>query len=258
MPSILYEVHSKIAHITLNGGGTLNLLNTATVQKLHDVMKDISNNPQVSVVIISGAGHRAFCAGADVKDVTFQSPATLVQLTQQLGELFDVIEDLPQPTIAAINGFAFGAGFELSLACDLRIAVDQTLLGLTETRIGLIPGAGGTQRLPRLIGESRALELILTAKRITSLEAYQYGILTKVVPNNKLEEEAYDLAHLILNNAPIAVQQAKLAVKNGMKTDLGTGLELEKAGFLKTVSTEDRDEGLAAFLEKKQPDFTGK
>jgi enoyl-CoA hydratase len=257
MPSILYEVNSMIAHVTLNREEALNTLNSSTIQRLSDVVKDIADNPQVSVVIISGTGRRAFCAGADVKDMDFQSPSTLIELTEKLGELCDAIEDLPQPTIAAINGFAFGAGFELTLACDLRIAVDQTLLGLPETKLGLIPGAGGTQRLPRLIGESRALELILSAKRITSLEAYQYGILTKVVPNNKLEEEAFHLAGLMLDNAPIAVQQAKLAVKQGMKTDLRTGLGLEKKGFIRTVNTVDRLKGLASFLEKRPPGFTG-
>ncbi|CAH0344417.1 enoyl-CoA hydratase-related protein [Bacillus sp. CECT 9360] len=257
MPSILYEVRSKIAYVTLNREEALNSLNSTTIERLSNVVRDISINPQVSVVIISGSGDRAFCAGADIKDPDFQSPSKLVQASRKLGELFDAIEDLPQPTIAAINGYAFGAGFELALACDLRIIVDQTLLGLPETKLGLIPGAGGTQRLPRLIGESRALELILSAKRITSLEAYQYGIVTKVVSNNELEEEAFHLAYLILDNAPIAVQQAKFVVKHGMKTDLRTGLKLEKLGFIKTVTTEDREKGLAAFFEKTPPEFTG-
>ncbi|RFU62135.1 enoyl-CoA hydratase-related protein [Peribacillus glennii] len=258
MPSILYEVRGEIAHVTLNGGEALNLLNTAVIQRLLKVVNDISDNPQVRVVIISGAGNRAFCAGADVKEAAYQSPTEIVRFKNMLGELCYGIEALPQPTIAAINGFAFGAGLELALACDLRIAVDQTLLGLPETKLGLIPGAGGTQRLPRLIGESKAMELILTAKRITSLEAYQYGLVSKVVSNNKLEEEAIDIANEILGNAPTAVCQAKFAVKNGLKTDLESGLKLEKIALLKTVNTHDREIGLQAFLEKKRPRFTGK
>jgi enoyl-CoA hydratase len=134
-----------------------------------------------------------------------------------LGKLLLSLEDLSQPTIAAINGFAFGSGFELALACDIRIAVDQTLMGLPETKIGLIPGGGGTQRLPRLIGESRALELILTGRRITSLEAYQYGILSKVVSHEKLEIEAVELAEVFALNAPCAIKQAKYAIKKGFK-----------------------------------------
>lgn len=258
MPSILYEVRQGVAHVTLNREEALNLLNTELIQRLHDVVRDISHNPQVGVVIISGAGNRAFCAGTDVKEAAFQSPPKLVKMAGQFGELLRALEDLHQPTIAAINGFAFGSGFELALACDLRIAVGQTLLGLPDTKLGIIPGAGGTQRLPRLIGESRALELILTAKRITALEAHQYGILNKVVSNNKLEEEADQLAGEILANGPIAVQQAKFTVKNGLKTDLQTGLKLEKIGFLKTVATADREIGLKAFLEKRRPYFTGK
>ncbi|PLT33813.1 enoyl-CoA hydratase-related protein [Bacillus sp. V5-8f] len=258
MPSVLYEVCREIAHVTLNREEALNLLNTTVIQRLHNVVKDISDNPQVRVVILSGAGNKAFCPGADVKDTVYQSPEEILRFKNQLGDLCNAIEALPQPTIAAINGFAFGAGLELALACDIRIAVDQTLLGLPETKLGLIPGAGGTQRLPRLIGESRALELILTAKRITSLEAYQYGLVTKVVSHNKLEDEAVHIAEEILGNGPTAVRLAKFAVKQGLKTDMESALKLEKTALLKALNTEDRDIGIKAFLEKRRPGFTGK
>ncbi|WP_409304586.1 enoyl-CoA hydratase-related protein [Peribacillus sp. SCS-155] len=258
MPSILYEVRSGVAHVTLNREEALHSLNTLMIQRLSDVIQDISSNIQVHVVIISGLGKRSFCVGADMNDPTFQSAADLIDASSQFSEMLISLEELEKPTIAAINGYAFGAGLELALACDFRIAVDQTLLGLPETKLGIIPGGGGTQRLPRLIGEPRAMELILTGKRITSMEAYQYGLLSKVVPPEKLEVEALNLAEALLSNGPVAVRKAKHAIKKGMKTDFRTGLELEKSCFQAVAHSEDRLEGLGSFLEKKPPNFKGK
>ncbi|MFD0048790.1 enoyl-CoA hydratase-related protein [Actinomycetes bacterium NPDC127524] len=258
MPSILYEVRAGIAIVTLNRESALNTIDTSTAERLQAVIADISNNDQVKLAIFTGTGNRAFCAGEDLNDPSIHSAEGLIRFTGRLNDIFNEIEMLPQPTIAAINGFAFGAGFELALACDLRISADQTLMGLPQAKLGLIPGAGGTQRLPRLIGEAKALELILTAKRFTSLEAYHFGILSKVVSNHELHKEVMYTAEQILENAPIAIYQAKHAVKKGMRTDLKAGLELEKEGFLKTASSQDLEEGIQSFFEKKKPVFRGK
>lgn len=258
VPCILYEVESSIAHITINREEALNTINLKMVERLQDVINDIAVNPQVGVVIISGAGQRAFSAGGDLHDPAFSESSEMVETLKKLNDLLDSIDNLPQPTIAAINGYAFGAGFELALACDFRIAVDQTLMGLPQTNIGLIPGAGGTQRLPRLIGETKALELILTGKRVTSLDAYQYGFITKVVSNQTLEEEAVNMAKIMLRNGPLALQQAKFAIKNGLKTDIQQGKKIEELCFAKTAASEDFLIGLHAFFEKKPAEFHGK
>lgn len=176
----------------------------------------------------------------------------------RFGEVFTLIEQLPQPTICVLNGYAFGGGLELALACDFRIAAETVSLGLTETGLGIIPGAGGTQRLPRLIGEAKALELILTAKRMTAHEALDYGVVTKVAPVESLHEVTAEFAALILRNAPIAIQQAKFAVKQGMKTDIQTGLQIERKAYELTIPTEDRIEALNAFAEKRTPQFKGR
>ena len=176
----------------------------------------------------------------------------------KIGEVFTTIENLPQPTIAMMNGFAFGGGMELALACDFRIVADDTLLGLTETGLAIIPGAGGTQRLPRLIGESKALELILTARRLKSNEALEYGLVTKVVSRDNLAQVTGDFADSMLANGPIALQQAKFAIKNGMNADLQTGLQIERKAYEITIPTEDRVEALLAFGEKRKPVFKGK
>ena len=176
----------------------------------------------------------------------------------KIGEVFSSIESLPQPTIAMMNGYAFGGGMELALSCDFRIAAHDITLGLTETSLAIIPGAGGTQRLPRLIGESKAMELILTARRLNAEEAISYGILTKVVSKESLLEETGKFADMMLANGPVALQQAKFAIKHGMNADLQTGLHIERKAYEMTIPTEDRVEALMAFSEKRKPQFKGK
>ncbi|MBM6617180.1 enoyl-CoA hydratase-related protein [Bacillus suaedaesalsae] len=255
MESILLRIENHIAYVTLNRAEALNSFNYDTLCELDKVIESISINRDVRVVIFTGAGEKAFSVGADLKE---RKTLTIEQVKRNLNKInrvFTAIDQLPQPTIAAINGFAFGGGMELALACDFRMAASAAVMGLTETSLAIIPGAGGTQRLPRIIGESKALELILTAKRITADEAHSIGLLYKVT--DQLLEEATKLAETMLQNGPIALQQAKYAIKQGMNADLQTGLTIERKAYEVTIPTEDRIEALQAFSEKRKPDFKG-
>ncbi|WP_339173447.1 enoyl-CoA hydratase-related protein [Solibacillus sp. FSL R5-0691] len=258
MNTVKYEQKDFIAYVTLDRPDMLNAFNFEMLEQLRNVMESIQIHPDIRLVIITGSGDKAFSVGADLKERK-TLPDTLVKRNlNRFGEVFTLIEQLPQPTICVLNGYAFGGGLELALACDFRIAAETVSLGLTETGLGIIPGAGGTQRLPRLIGEAKALELILTAKRMTAHEALDYGVVTKVAPVESLHEVTADFAALILRNAPIAIQQAKFAVKQGMKTDIQTGLQIERKAYELTIPTEDRIEALNAFAEKRTPQFKGR
>ncbi|MCM3723028.1 MULTISPECIES: enoyl-CoA hydratase-related protein [Solibacillus] len=258
MNTVKYEQKDFIAYVTLDRPDMLNAFNYEMLEQLRNVIESIQIHPDIRLVIITGSGDKAFSVGADLKERK-TLPDTLVKRNlNRFGEVFSLIEQLPQPTICVLNGYAFGGGLELALACDFRIAAETVSLGLTETGLGIIPGAGGTQRLPRLIGEAKALELILTAKRMTAHEALDYGVVTKVAPVESLHEVTADFAALILRNAPIAIQQAKFAVKQGMKTDIQTGLQIERKAYELTIPTEDRIEALNAFAEKRTPQFKGR
>jgi enoyl-CoA hydratase len=258
MSSIELKVENHAAVITLNRPEALNAFNYETLEELQRTVEDIRINPEVRVVIFTGAGDKAFSVGADLKERKTLSQTDVKRNVYKIGEVFSLIDGLPQPTIAAINGFAFGGGMELALSCDFRLAAQGTKMGLTETSLAIIPGAGGTQRLPRLIGQAKALELILTARRLTSEEALHYGLLTKAVPQEQLLEECLKLAEEMLANGPVALQQAKFAVKQGMNADLQTGLQIERKAYEVTIPTEDRLEALQAFTEKRKPEFKGR
>ncbi|WP_026582405.1 enoyl-CoA hydratase-related protein [Bacillus sp. J33] len=258
MSSIAVEIKEHIALVTINRPDALNAFNYETLSELQASIEKLRTNPDVRVVIFTGAGEKAFSVGADLKERRTLSDEEVRRNIYKIGEVFSLIDQLPQPTIAAINGFAFGGGMELALSCDFRIAVAGTSMGLTETSLAIIPGAGGTQRLPRLIGQAKALELILTAKRLTSEEALEYGILTKVTDRDNLLNECLEFASQMLANGPLALQQAKFAVKQGMGVDLQTGLQIERKAYEVIIPTEDRVEALAAFAEKRKPDFKGK
>jgi enoyl-CoA hydratase/carnithine racemase len=258
MSSILFNIENYIGYVTINRSAALNALNYDALLELQQVVEKIRTSSQVRVVIFTGAGEKAFSVGADLKERKTLSHEEVKRNIYKIGEVFTAIDELPQPTIAALNGFAFGGGMELALACDFRLAVEGTLMGLTETSLAIIPGAGGTQRLPRLIGQAKALELILTAKRLTSEEALRYGMVNRVVARESLIEEAIQLADQMLANGPIALQQAKCAVKQGMNADLQTGLHIERKAYEITIPTEDRMEALTAFGEKRKPVFKGK
>jgi enoyl-CoA hydratase len=258
MEAIRYEQKGNLAFVTLDRPGELNAFNYDMLVELGQVTEAIRINPDIRVVIFTGSGDRSFSVGADLKERKTLPDLHVKRNLYKIGEVFSAIENLPQPTIAMMNGYAFGGGMELALACDFRIAADTALMGLTETSLAIIPGAGGTQRLPRLIGESKALELILTARRLTAGEALGYGILTRIAAPENLIRETADFADSILANGPIALQQAKFAVKHGMNVDLATGLALERKAYELTIPTEDRIEALNAFSEKRKPEFKGK
>lgn len=258
MNTVKYEQKDFIAYVTLDRPEMLNAFNFDMLEQLRKVIESIQIHPDIRLVIITGAGDKAFSVGADLKERKTLPDSLVRRNLNRFGEVFTLIEQLPQPTICMLNGYAFGGGLELALACDFRIAADSITLGLTETGLGIIPGAGGTQRLPRLIGETKALELILTAKRMTATEALQYGVLTKVAPREQLPDVTAEFAAAILKNAPIAIQQAKFAVKQGIKTDIQTGLQIERKAYELTIPTEDRIEALNAFAEKRPPQFKGK
>ncbi|WP_191556203.1 enoyl-CoA hydratase-related protein [Metabacillus idriensis] len=256
MTNILYTVEKHLAVVMLNRPEVFNCFNYETLLELEAAVEDIRTNPEVRAVIFTGAGEKAFCAGADLKERKTLTDQQVKRNLYKIGEVFTKIDALPQPTIAAINGYAFGGGMELALSCDFRLIAEGTSVGLTETGLGIIPGAGGTQRLPRIIGEAKALELILTARKITSVQALEYGLVSKTAPD--VMAAAIELAEEMLKNGPIALQQAKFAIKQGMNADLQTGLHIERKAYEITIPTEDRLEALAAFSEKRKPVFKGK
>lgn len=258
METIIYEQRGHLAIVTLHRPEGLNAFNYDMIRELGEITESIRINPEIRVVIFTGSGERSFSVGADLKERKTLTDLQVKRNLYKIGEVFSMIEELPQPTIAMINGFAFGGGIELALACDFRIAAQSAKMGLTETSLAIIPGAGGTQRLPRLIGETKALELILTARRLDADQALDYGIVMKVGADDALEDETIAFADEMLKNGPIALQQAKFAVRNGMKVDIQTGLSIERKAYELTIPTEDRIEALDAFAEKRAPEFKGK
>lgn len=255
---VSYELQENgIAIVTLNRPEAANALSTSLLNELSELLGDLAFRKDIRVVIVTGAGEKVFCAGADLKERAGMNETEVRKTVALIRETINQVEQLPQPVIAVLNGSAFGGGLELALACDIRVAVDTAQLGLTETSLGIIPGAGGTQRLPRLIGKGKAKELIFTAKRITVQEAAQIGLVEYVVPRAQLMEKALEIAGQIAANAPIAVRQAKLAVNRGLDVDLATGLRLEQMAYEVTIPTKDRLEGLQAFKEKRKPVYKG-
>lgn len=258
MNLLLVEEKDFIVKITLNRPSVLNALNYQVLLELEQVIEKIKLNRHFRVVIFTGSGEKAFCVGADLKERETLSNLEVIRNLNKINELFLAIEQLPQITICAINGHALGGGLELALACDFRIASENAMFGLPETSLGIIPGAGGTQRLSRLIGEAKALHLIISARKISSEEALALGIVTKVVPQKDLHFATEEFINSFINNAPIAIEQAKFAVKNGLKVDLQTGLAIERKAYEFTLSTEDRIEALKAFKDKRKPHFKGR
>ncbi|MED0680103.1 enoyl-CoA hydratase-related protein [Aneurinibacillus thermoaerophilus] len=256
--TVVLEREQYIATIKLNRPNELNALNYATLVRLGEIVEEIAQNPKDIRVVLIAAEGRAFCAGADLKERRTLNEQQVRRNVRKIRDVFSALERMPQPTIAVINGFAFGGGFELALACDFRFAVRDAKMGLTEVSLGIIPGAGGTQRLPRLIGPSKAKELILTARKITAAEAYEYGILNGVSETvEEARERARVLAEEIIANAPLAVYQAKYAIDKGSSVDLQTGLDLESKAYEVIIPTKDRVEALEAFREKRKPVFSG-
>jgi len=258
MTSVLYRKHNNIAYVTINRENALNCFNYEMLRELNEVTSLISFDADVRVVIITGAGDKAFSAGADLKERKTLNETEVRRNVKAIGDVFTSIANLPQPTIAAVNGYAFGGGFELMIACDFAIAAEGIEMGLTETSWAIIPGAGGTQRLPRLVGEMKAKELILTARKFKAEEAVDLGIVLKVVEKENLLNTCEELAYDMMKNGPVAIKQAKYAITQGMNTDLQTGLAIESKAYELTIPTSDRMEALLAFSEKRSPQFSGK
>lgn len=254
---LLTEQQDGVAVITLNRPEVMNSFNFALLHALAEKIADIRFDPLVRVVIITGAGDRAFCSGADLKERATLSPIQVKEYIFTIRNLFTAIEQLSKPVIAAVNGVALGGGTELALAADIRIAAETATMGLTETRLAIIPGAGGTQRLPRLVGKGKAKELIFTGKRIGAAEAVEIGLVNKVCASEVLIDTCRQMASEICETGPVAIEQAKYAINYGMETDLSTGLAIESNAYWVCIPTEDRLEGLAAFREKRKPVYKG-
>lgn len=256
---IAVEVKDHVATVTLNRPDAMNAFNYDMLVELGNVAEELRTNADVRVVVITAAGEKAFSVGADLKERRGLTEQQVRRNVYKIGDVFNRIADLPQPTIAAINGYAFGGGMELLLACDFRVTGKEVKMGLTETSLAIIPGAGGTQRLPRIIGEAKAMELILTARRFTGEEAYSFGLITRLVDEaSHALDGAMELAQEMLKNGPVAVQQAKFAIRQGMGVDMQTGLQIERKAYEVIIPTEDRVEALVAFGEKRAPEFKGK
>ncbi|GHH97090.1 enoyl-CoA hydratase-related protein [Neobacillus kokaensis] len=258
MSNVLFKVENHIGYVTVNRADVLNCFNYETLHELQEIVNAISLNQDVHVVIFTGAGEKAFSAGADLKERKTLNETEVRRNVKAIRDVFNSIAMLPQPTIAAVNGYALGGGFEWLLSCDFAIAAEGVSMGLTETSWAIIPGAGGTQRLPRLIGETKAKELIFTAKKISAEEAQSLGIVLQVVPRSELLSACQEFAAKIMKNGPVAIRQAKYAITRGINTDLQTGLEIEAKAYEITIPTEDRIEALQAFSEKRAPQFKGK
>lgn len=256
---LLYEEKDEVAVITLNRPKVMNSFNFAMLNALKERIDALRFHKGVRVVVITGAGEKAFCAGADLKERATLSETEVKQFIYTIRNLFADIENLNKPVIAAVNGVALGGGTELALASDIRIASESATMGLTETRLAIIPGAGGTQRLPRLVGRGKAKELIFTGRRVSAGEALAMGLVNQVCSSPEaLLDTCLDMAAMICETGPIAIEQAKYAVNRGMETDITTGLAIESNAYWLTIPTEDRLEGLAAFREKRKPVYKGK
>lgn len=256
--TIELQIEGAIATITLNRPKALNALNLELVGELDQAVAQVRDDPAVRVVVITGAGEKAFAAGADITEFKEMSPVEAWGFTQQVQRVYLEIERLPKPVIAAVNGYALGGGCELMMACDIVYASDRAKIGQPETNLGIIPGAGGTQRLARLIGKQRAKELVLTGDMISAQEAWNLGLLNKVVPSDQLMAEVKKLAEKLVAKGAVALRAAKQAIEEGADVGLERGLGIEGKLFALCFATEDKTEGVNAFLEKRPPNFKGK
>ncbi len=256
--NILLEKKNSIAYVTVNRPKVLNALNMATMGELGSAFLDIRNDSSIRVAILTGAGEKAFVAGADIGELAKQDAVSGKEYGHRGQAVLDLIENLGKPVIACINGFALGGGCELALACTMRLASDNAKFGQPEVKLGIIPGYGGTQRLPRLVGKGLAMQMVLAGEMITAQEAHRIGLVNEVTATVELIPRAEAIAAKIIANAPLAVQYAMDAVNKGMEMTLAEGLYLEATLFGVCCATEDKKEGTAAFLEKRAAQFKGK
>jgi enoyl-CoA hydratase len=253
-PPIVLEKFDQVSLVRLNQPQTLNALSPALLGALCDVLEAQEKDARTRAIILAG-GERAFAAGADIPTMATASPQDMIRLNTR--SYWQRIRAINLPMIAAVRGFAYGGGCELALQCDLIIAAEDARFAQPEIKLGIMPGAGGTQRLARALGQYRAMEMILTGEPITGLEAYQYGLINRAVPAESVEAEALVLARLIASRPPIAVRMAREAIRLGMETTMRDGLEIERRNFLLLFDTQDQKEGMQAFLEKRPPIFKG-
>jgi enoyl-CoA hydratase len=256
--NILFEIKNKIAYVTLNRPDKLNALNGKTMQELHAALSSVRDDLNVVGVILTGAGEKAFAAGADINELAQQTPVGAKEFSKQSQDMLRFIEQFPKPIIAAINGFCLGGGCELAMACHMRIASEKAKFGQPEVNLGIICGNGGSQRLPRLVGKGRAIELLVTGNMIDGAEAYRLGLANKVVPPDQLIKACEEILEIVAKKAPIAVKLTLEAVTHGMEMTLEEGVQLESNLFGMCFSTEDMKEGTRAFIEKRPANFQGK
>jgi enoyl-CoA hydratase len=255
--TLLLERRGRVAIITINRPEKLNALNIKTREEGAALIEELRSDDSVGVVVITGAGEKAFVAGADIAE--FAGRTAMMQRDVMVSRsLFNAIDSFPKPVIAMINGYCLGGGCELALACDIRIASENASFGQPEIKLGIIPGGGGTQRLTRLVGEGKAMEMILTGEIIDAKTAFAIGLINQLVPLDQLESKTMEIANRIAEKSPIALSLAKEAVKIASRSNLDEGLRREVDLFALCFSTEDKDEGVAAFLEKRKAVFTGK
>ncbi len=254
--TLLADKRHGIGAIVVNRPDVRNAMNRRVMEDLRFALDEFREDDGVGVVVLTGAGEKAFVAGADIGELRERTARD--GLAARMQRLYDEIEDYEKPTIAAVNGYALGGGCELAMACDIRIASENARFGLPELALSIIPGAGGTQRLARLVGKGRALEMILTGRAVDAAEARAIGLVTKVVPQAGLMDAARETAGQVLSKGPLAVRLARLAVQTGFETDQGTGLVVERLAQALLYASEDKREGTSAFIEKRKPDFKGR
>jgi enoyl-CoA hydratase len=257
MENITLEKKNHIAYVTIDRPKVLNALNAATMGELQDVFTDIAADAGTRVVILTGGGEKSFVAGADINELAKNNPVEAKAYTHRGQAVLDLIENLGKPVIACINGFALGGGCEIAMACTMRLASENARLGQPEVKLGIIPGYGGTQRLPRLVGTGLAMQILLTGEMILAQEAHRIGLVNEVVPADRLISRAEEIAAKIIANAPLAIQYCMEAVTEGLNMTLQEGLFLEATLFSVCCATDDKKEGTTAFLEKRPAKFTG-
>jgi enoyl-CoA hydratase/carnithine racemase len=245
--------NDAVAEIVLDRAEAMNALSTAMAEHLAAVCAEVAGDPAIRAVLLTGAGERAFCVGADLKERNRMSDADFARQRPVFRRAFGGIRDLPQPTVAAVHGYALGGGCEFALSCDLIVADETAVFGLPETTVGLVPGGGGTQLALRKLGPGRAIDLVLTGRRIDAAEAHRIGLADRLVPAGQSRPEALRLAGQIARNSPVAVKAAKRAIRNGAATDLTSALDIEDAAWRTAAFSADRKEGIAAFNEKRPP-----
>lgn len=256
METVQLKKEPPLGWIYLNRPDKLNAINEQLMKDLRQAVDELVADDQIRVIIITGLG-KAFCAGADISQFKTLNGLTAWEFAKKGRELMDYIENLPKPTIAMINGYALGGGLELAMACDIRIAAEEAQVGLPEITLGIYPGFGGTQRLIRLIGKGKAMEMMMTGDRIPAREAERLGLVNKVVPLTELEKETRNFAIKLAEKPPVALKLVKLLVNQGLDIPILAGLNMESLGWGVVLSTEDAKEGVNAFFEKRKPNFKG-